>query len=179
MRPIEGFEKVEARREVEYPPVGGYVAIIKNVRDVPDKKYLECLLDIHEGVFKGFYQKDYEATTKWKLRGFIGYNSDYDWAIRNFKGFTTSVENSNPGYKWDWDESKLKGKLVGIITREEEYERDDGTVGTSNRVYGYRSADEIRKGNFKVPPKKMLKNKPQATQEIKTFDVNSLDDLQF
>lgn len=182
MIPIKDFDKIETRRSIDFPPVGGYVAIIKNVRDVQEKKYLECLIDIAEGEFKDFYQKEYEFSTKWRLRGFISYNQDYEWALKNFKGFTTSVEHSNPGYTWDWDEKKLKGKKVGIITREEEYLRDDGNVGISYKIFTFRSIDEIRKGNFKVPPRKTLtQDKPQATIPARTssFDLSALDDLQF
>ena len=38
-----------------------------------------------------------------------------------FKGFIKSVEESNPGYVWNWDESTLKGKKVGLILQEEEF----------------------------------------------------------
>lgn len=178
MKPIKDFDKIETNEYEEFPPVGGYVAIIKNVRDVEDKSYLELLVDIADGEYSGFYQRRYENTGKWSLRAFASYNSAYEFAIKKFKTFITSVEKSNPNYSWEWKENTLKGKRVGIIVREEEYLKDDGTVGVSNKVCAFRSADTIRKGDFKVPPRKELANKPQPKPKT-NINFSALDDIQF
>lgn len=174
MRRIKDFDKVEAYGDrVEFPPAGGYVALITGVRDVADKEYLECLIDINEGDFKGFYTTWYKQSGNWLLRG---YNSYKETAKRAFKGFITSVTESNKGFTWDWDEQDLKGKQVGIILREEEYINKDGEVASSLKIYGFRSVDAIRKGNFKVPSKKTVEPPKKATQSVSLTD---LDDIQF
>lgn len=181
MKRIEGFNEVEAfgASTFDFPKPNGYVAVIKNARDVKDREYLELLIDIAEGEYAGFYQDYYEANQKWLLRSYCSYK---ETALKAFKGFTTSVDNSNAGFDWEshWDENKLKGKKVGIILREEEYLRDDGSVGNSLKIYGFRSADTIRKGNFKIPPKKELSVDEKRTTGVnKTFSKVNLDDIQF
>ncbi len=62
---------------------------------------------------------------KWKgvIRQFLpkddGTDND-EWTKSSFKGLTTAFEHSNPGYTWNWEETSLVGKLVGILFRNEE-----------------------------------------------------------
>ena len=54
------------------------------------------------------------------------------------------MENSNPGYKWGWEESTLKDKkLVGVF-QYEEYEKQDGTKGIKVRLSKFRSLDKLK-----------------------------------
>ena len=73
-----------------------------------------------------------------------------------FKGFTTAIENSNSGYTWDFDEKKLKGKIVGLVLGEEEFLNSSGNVRTRTYVSAVRSVDVIRGGKFEVPEIKRL-----------------------
>ena len=72
------------------------------------------------------------------------------------KGFTTAIENSNPGYTWDFNEKKLKGKVVGLVLGEEEFLNSSGKVCTRTYVAAVRSVDVIREGKFDVPELKKL-----------------------
>ena len=72
------------------------------------------------------------------------------------KGFTTAIENSNKGYTWDFDEKKLKGKIVGLVLGEEEFLNSSGKVRTRTYVAAVRSVDVIRDGKFEVPEIKRL-----------------------
>lgn len=38
-----------------------------------------------------------------------------------FKGVLTSLEESNPGFRWNWDESTLVGKKVGGVFGREQF----------------------------------------------------------
>lgn len=174
MKRISDFENVQVFDSVEFPKAGGYIGVIVNARDVPEKEYLELLVDINEGDFKGFYKSWYDNTGNWLLRGYCSYKKT---AVRIFKGFITSVEESNKGFTWDWDESKLIGKKVGIVMREEQYIKNDGTVGESTKIHSYRSTDAIHKGNFKVPEKKYVEA-PKTSVAPLAHDT-SLDDIQF
>lgn len=72
------------------------------------------------------------------------------------KGFTTAIENSNKGYTWDFDEKKLKGKIVGLVLGEEEFLNSSGKVRTRTYVAEVRSVNVIRDGKFEVPEIKRL-----------------------
>ena len=77
-----------------------------------------------------------------------------------FKRFCTAVSRSNGKYVFDGgkvnsDEKTLKGKKVGLILGEEEYEGNDGTIKTRLYVVREFSIDKI--GEQKVPELKKLK----------------------
>lgn len=66
------------------------------------------------------------------------------------------MEQSNPGYKFNNDEKTLRGKLVGVVLREEEYMGNDGNIKTKLVVDRFTSVDKIRSGDYEVRPKKTL-----------------------
>ena len=89
-------------------------------------------------------------------------------ALPMFKRFCTAVSRSNGKYVFDGgkvnsDEKTLRGKKVGLILGEEEYEGNDGTIKTRLYVVREFSIDKI--GEQKVPELKKLKidNAPAAT----------------
>lgn len=144
-------------------PAGGYVLKIENVRYEEGKNgnsdRLVLMFDVSEGEQKGFFRKQYESQTsedkKWKGTTQIyvplddGSEKD-DWSKRRFKTVMEHFEASNKGYKWNWDENSLKGKLIGGLFGEIK------TVieGKEITYVGFRfteSADNIRQGNFKTP----------------------------
>ena len=61
-----------------------------------------------------------------------------------FKGFITTVENSNIGYKWNWEESTLRDKKIVGVFQYEEYEKQDGTRGIKVRLTKFRSLDKLK-----------------------------------
>lgn len=90
----------------------------------------------------GYYAKKFAADSKAdalnaKWKGFhrisIPTNNSQDFIKTMFKTFTTSVEKSNPGYKWAWDETTLAGKLFGGVYRIEEFTLTQG-VNAGNTI---------------------------------------------
>lgn len=163
-----GLDKVEeAKASFSRPGAGGYVAKVTLIDDMPQKEYLWIELDIAEGEFKDYYTDLYKARAYWGLNDLKSYKES---ALPFFKGMITAFEQSNPGFKFNYDEQTLKGKLVGIVLGEEEYERNNGEIGTKLKVKQYLSADKIRKGDFKVPPKKTL-NRPAPVLTETTEDL--------
>ena len=165
-------------------PAGVYEAIIKGARveDTPwGGQRLILALDVNQGEHKGHYQNlfDWEQKNsnyqpKWKgtLRQNIplGDGSEKDsWTQRSLEGMVWALEQSNPGYHWDWDETKLKGKLVGINVRNKEWEYNDMT-GWTTEICRLESLDEVRAGKVKVAKDKPLTNK---TVEAPTTDAQS------
>ena len=169
MKPISGWESVEAQGNEEFKRLvpGGYVCRITNVTDNPEKNYLYIEFDVAEGEYMGYGSNCMERNGFTPLRMYRSYT---DKAAGMFKGFTQDVEASNaPHYKWDWNEKSLIGRLVGVVLGEEEYKKQDGSIGTRWNART-RPASVIRDGKFKVPEKKTL----HVEQNTTTF--SALDD---
>lgn len=178
MKKINNWEQISEAQEYPTLKAGGYVCVIRNVEDDAEKECLKVFYDIYEGEFKGHYQNLYRNMNFW---GGVMFRSYKENAQSFFKGFITTIEKSNPTFRWDWDESKLKNKLIGIVLREEEYKANDGSIKTRFIADQIHSVDKIRKGEFKVKEKKLIQDKrnnqtvPTTTSE---FDI-AFDDLQF
>lgn len=76
-----------------------------------------------------------------------------------FKRFITSVERSNEGYVWDWNELSLKGKMFGGVFGREEFKTKDGDYKFATKCRFPRSIESIRSGNFTIPDDKLLDKK--------------------
>lgn len=182
MKKYDGYEQAEAfTGDYETLKAGGYVCKILKVK-AEDKDYgtlLRIAFDIVEGEHKTFYNRQFEKKkesnpdAKWPG---MYYQTIKESDLKYFKGFMSAIENSNPGFKWDWDEKKLVGKLFGGIFGEEEYLKNDGSVGTSVKCKQVRSVDKIRSGDFKVPDKKCLGDAHEASNGG-FQQVGDLDDL--
>ena len=70
------------------------------------------------------------------------------------RGAITAIENSNPGYKFDMDETKLSNKKAVGVFGLEEYEKQDGTIGTITKLVQIRSLDKLK--DVKIPKVKKL-----------------------
>jgi len=170
MRQMDGYDKVQAQDgNFERLPAGGYVCAIKSARVEASKNGNDLLIvafDIIEGDHQGHFQKDFDRR---KGAQRPGYANEAKWGgvyrqllcgkdgLPNpfFKGMMVAIENSNPGYKWDWNEGALKGKRIGFVFGDEEYLSQKGDVRTIAKPRWPRSVDEIRKG-VTPPPLKTL-----------------------
>lgn len=161
----------------EFPKVvpGGYVCRITSVEDVEDREYLKIEFDIAEGELTGHYTELYKAKGFW---GGSFIRSYKETARPFFKAFKTAVEESNPGYKFNNDESTLIGKYIGLTIGTEEYEAKDGSAKTRQYVDKARSVAAIRSGDFDIPEDKLLKKPSENNGPVPANDV-SLADLPF
>ena len=164
-----GYEKAETFKEHEKLPIGGYILKILNAEE---KSYtwgdvLVLSFDIDEGDYKGFYKSNYASQNseekKWKGNINIvvpkedGSEKD-NITLRAFKTTITAIEDSNNGYHWDWDENKFKGKLIGGLFRNKEWEYN-GNTGFFTECCRLISVDAIKNDKFKVPEDKLLSGK--------------------
>lgn len=170
-------------------PAGGYVAKIMNA-EVKEYSWGEVLVisfDIAEGEYKDFFATQYRENTnedkKWKgnFRLTVPQESNqyYDSQKKIFGNCLACIEESNSGYHWDWDEAKLKGKMVGVLFRNFEWEMNENT-GWSTECGTFVGVDDIRNGNFWQMKDRPLKNKQAEAKPVETmFEEIDDDDLPF
>ena len=190
MNKIEGLEIKRIEPASDPLPAGGYVA---KILDAEEKEYswgsvLVISFDILEGEFKDFFKQNYKANTredkKWKgvYRLTVPQESNqwYDSQKRTFGNAIACIEESNNGYHWNWDEKTLKGKTVGVLFRNFEYDVE-GNTGWSTECCSLASVEDIREGNFKMPKDKPLKKKATAmpVAPVQTFEEIQDEDLPF
>jgi hypothetical protein len=163
MKPYNGYKKGTPTQEKEKLPVGGYVIKIMDAEEVTYQwgSALKISFDILEGEYKDFYARDYrgqQEPKKWKgVRQItVPADKDEDKNKDYFANQIACIEASNPGYEFDFDEKKLKGKVVGAVFGEKEYEFN-GNRGFFTTCRGFRTVDAIRAGKFKTPAPLMLK----------------------
>ena len=178
-------------------PRGAYVLQIvgAKVESYDWGQKLVLAVDVHEGEYKSFFDNDFKNNTnedrKW--RGTYRINvpnegSQYFASHRkSFNNLIACLEESNSGYHWDWDETKLKGKLLGGLWRNQEWEKD-GRTGWTTKCCSVTDIASIREGNFKLPEDKPLANKPAENNGffaavknsgVETFESLDDDDLPF
>lgn len=129
MKSFSGYD--EAKKEAQATasaklPVGAYVCKVQDVRleEFDWGSRLVIAYDVIEGEFKDFFKKQFEENTsedkKWKGKTAIYVpkddGSEKDKITKkSFASWMDAFEKSNSGYSWDWDEKKLKNKVIGIV----------------------------------------------------------------
>lgn len=171
-------ENFEAKKDmVNYNlPAGAYIGKILGAKvetqtiggRTIDRLVLQ--MDVTDGEFAGHYVKQFENakggnfTPKFKgvLRLNIPVKGDQYEQMnkRILQGAAWALEESNSGYHWDWDETKLKGLAVGFSVREADYLIEDASgvkTGTTTEIYRLESVKEVASGKVKTPKRRELK----------------------
>lgn len=162
MKQFNGFE--EAKKEAQASggaklPAGAYVCKVLGVKYENGKNggsdQIILQFDIAEGEYKDFFQKHFAANTSdnKKYKGVTRIWVPTDDGSENdaitkksFAGWTNSFEESNTGYSWDWDETKWKGKIIGIVFGETGTRIENRDVIYTEARFAI-SADRVRKGD--------------------------------
>ena len=147
-------------------PAGGYICKILKAwcENTPNGSgQLVLALEIVEGNYAGFIKRQYDGrkssnpNAAWPCI-FKQFTLGTDGQTNPFfKGLLKSVEESNAGYRWNWQEATLANRMIGMIFREEEFEASDGSIKTTVRPAFPRSVERIRNG-VDVPEIKRLNN---------------------
>lgn len=187
MEKVQGYDEAQAiTGEYERLNAGGYICKIisaKEEKSKSGKRMLVLALDILEGEKKDFFRNRFNDNSnpdkKWPAGAIYRQMLEGEKAAGFLKGLMTSLEASNDGFKWDWDEKKLANLKCGAIFGEEEYEKMDGSVGTTTKVKFIRTIKAIQDGNFKVPELKKLPEKGEAFEDFVNSVTSDNDDLPF
>lgn len=162
------YDTVKGYSDYERLPKGGYVVKILGVsiehfRDNVATLKLSC--DICEGEYSNYFADAYKANTNenkfWSCNLLqnlpVDDKSERDgWTKKSFRTMIDAIEDSNPGYHWDWNEQSLKGKIVGGLFNEQEYEAKDGTIRKATRLARLCNAQNIRDGKYTLPKDRLL-----------------------
>ena len=135
MKKIENFNQIAPTTTPTRMVPGSYVAEIKDAKTTTTSwggEQLQITLDVCEGPLSGFYSAKYERDKQGqysdnaKYKGILKINLPQDndsaksagWKKTLLKTLADSLEKSNTDYHWDWDETKLAGLRIGILTGE-------------------------------------------------------------
>lgn len=136
MKQFSGYDDAKKAAQFvsgERLPKGAYVCQILGVKFEEGKiandgtKYSDRLIvqfDVVEGDYQNFFRMQYNNNSNEDKR-YKGRTSVYipnddgtkedTWRKTDFARWTKSLEESNAGYVWDWNESLWKNKYIGIV----------------------------------------------------------------
>ena len=164
MKPTySGFEAKKTGNFAQLPPPGAYVAEIRGVKTEESydksREQIVLMLEITEGEYAGRYMQVFEEQ-KNSFGGNVKYRGtlrltpymegDSTWVKSRFEGNLWCIEQSNPGYQWDWDENKLNGKKVGINVRKNIYTGKDGNDRETTEIAQLETVDDVRNGKCRM-----------------------------
>lgn len=194
MRKYAGFEAKASVGGGDPLPAGGYIVRILGAKEEAWKNSngasLVISFDVTEGEYKGFFADQYKNNSnedkKWKgnLRVAIPDENNQYFANqrKTFNSTIGAIEESNPGYHLDWtpieqsaDWSQIKGKEVGVLFRNKEWEMNGNSGWTTEAAY-FTTTDYIRGGNYKLPKDKPLKNKAVSESAFQPLSNNNSAD---
>ena len=161
----EGFDQVETQAMGEYskPTAGPCVMKILSAKEEMSKNsrpMLVLYIDIADGEFKDHFKnlfaflKSRNANAKWPCVHRRCTDGDQ---IGYFKGDIKAIEESNAGFKFNFDENTLKNKLVGCMLGEKEY-TSDGKIFLEPRFLC--SAEKAKSGTMTTPKTKPFNGEP-------------------
>ncbi len=192
---IKSYTGMKAEKTISNTPlpVGGYVAKIVGARieEYSWGAVVVVAFDIAEGEYAGFFKKQFDDNQnedkKWKGTYRLTIPEEgsqyFESNQRTFNNFIYAMEDSNNGYHYDCDETKFKGKLLGVIYRNKEWEMD-GRTGWTTECGAVTDITSIREGSFRMLKDKPLKNSTssvgtQNNSNYATMENLSDDDLPF
>ena len=150
------YNRNNRRQTFQQLPKAAYVVRImsaKTARTQSGNEQLVIAFDIAEGEYKDFYMKQYDADTredkKYPNDAYFYLNVPdndspaYQWV--NWNNFFADLEDSNNGFVFDGDVSKLTGKLLGGKFAYEKTE-SNGNIYDHTRLRWTCVAEDVRQG---------------------------------
>lgn len=176
------WDETEAKEfgEFETLALGGHAVKILNAMEYTSEfsgnTSLKVSIDIDDSDEQaGFFKKQFDENTNSDKRwpsGATRYLSLKDEQLAYLKGFITSLEKSNPNFKFDvkgkWEQ--LKGLKCAGVFGLEEYTKEDGSVATATKITNFRSLDKL--SEIKIPKVKLLDG---STVDYETYQANKVN----
>ena len=186
MRPTYvGFEAKQKSGFTQMPPPGAYLAKIIGVKTEPSydqsREVIVLALEITDGEYAGQYTKVYDEQKASfgdgvKYRGTFRLTpfkeGDEAWVRSRFEGNLWAIQESNPGYAWDWDETRLRGLKVGINVRKCIYTGRDGTEKETTEIGQLERICDVQDGKCRT-----LKERVQKKASSAVMDQPKLTDV--
>lgn len=158
--------------------LGGHEVIIVDARlytsDISNNTSLKVSIDIagndeQAGYFKRQFEENTLPDKKWSNSA-TKYLSLKKENLAYTKGFITSLEKSNNGFKFDMNKGweQLHGLKCAGVFGLEEYTKQDGTIGTTIRLTQFRSIDKLN--DIKIPRVKLING---TFIEYEKYDKNN------
>lgn len=147
--------KPASNESFETVPNGAYACKIMGVtmKNTQTRSYIELMLEITEGEYKGFFTKDYKAqpdngNKRWHgcYNIWIPQDNDENWKVDQFLRCIKAIDVSN-GTTFDGNEATLKGKVVCALMHKEEYLKD-GEVRSVQKFYKLISIQDMKEGRI-------------------------------
>ena len=191
-KPANYDEAIAKTGEFEDLPNGAYKCVIKKAAQAKSKNnedMLELYVDIlsdadNGGEYKDYFKKQYDGAIQ------SGYEAKWRGTLRQitsgksvpfFKGLITSIERSNPGYTFNFDENTLTGKKICGVFRHRQYKAQDGTLKLAVECWYLCDINKVK--DIKTPENKLLNDtngvKPQIVDDPKFEELSTDEDLPF
>lgn len=162
----ENYDNIQVNEDYKPIQLGGHKGIIMGVEEYTSEASGNTSLkvsvdtakdDVQPNYFAEQYKNDSREEKKWSNSAikYVSLKED-DNCVKMLKGFITAVENSNPGFTYDWNKEidQLKGKSVGLVFALEEYKNQQGELKTIAKLNQFRSIDKVE--NVLIPKVKLL-----------------------
>lgn len=176
------YDKSKRKKAFEALPKDAYVIRILNAKEVENKSssgsHLAIAFDIAEGDYKNFYKQQFDANRnedkKWPNDAvyYLGIPSEgcQQFVIDNWNTFFADLEDSNNGFVFDGEPSKLKGKIIGgkFHIEQSEYR---GQIYNHTRLRWTCLASDVRDGKAlrSMPNDKLIEKKQSASASDDSF----------
>lgn len=173
------MSNVNAAGNYPRPTPGGHVMRIDTVKNIPQKEQLEICLDFVTGELVNYCREIKDRFGFWPARCTKSYK---DKALPFFRSFIEAVQASNEdttglviGDFEDIDETKLVGKVVGVVVGEREYDGNDGTRKKGLDWYNasFVSVEDIKSGNYHVPDLRITGTNTTVTESAGVVDLSA------
>ena len=166
---------------------GGHKCIIKEAKEDKDSNGKDILVvyfdtdttDSQPKYFENMYLNDTRPDKKWSYSGQRTFWVESEWFENNLSKLAGAIEKSNPEVAiWAngaLDLPKLKGLKIGVVFGQEEYTKEDHTLGVSTKprfFCGYEESFSQR-----IPERKVQKQKAPAAPDYSFVNVEA-DDLE-
>lgn len=185
----QNYDSVEVN-DLEFTPIeiGGHKCVIMTAEEytspISGQTSLRVVVDTDKmdkqpNYFADLYRNDTRTDKKWSNSA-IKYVSlkDDENCTRMLKSFLTSVEESNPGFKYNWDAevNQLKGKKVGAVFGLEEYQDNEGKTKTSTKIRNFRDVNKV--SDVAIPKVRLLDGTYVDYETYKSTDNDLRDKLE-